>query len=382
MESRDSTICGGIGRWPSPTVCLLGLADGGGQRGMCHHAPRDDRPALDPLARVLRTNRTVQQYSTMKRVGRLAHGSLVGPHRFTAPVPSHLLYSRGHCSRGWGLMRPHDQKELPSTKTSQPSWHSWEGQRSTVGTVQRRRNLGRPPSSGLVASLPSLRGRDPGTCHRISIGPASALFIVPFIPPLAPHCSLIDRPPSSRPEPATLPALPVFCTTFPSFTHRSPLMASSLPFGASVVPSNDAQPGHGTLSRPNMTLDTPELTPVVSRSDYGNDSPYLDKPPPNSPFYMHPPASFERVHSPATSKANLAYADKDLEPGHGHPWTAHDDENPFASKVPPAPASHSPKQALRVNGGNSGVLTNQRREAGGVSRSRSTSPWKTDSDTF
>lgn len=100
-------------------------------------------------------------------------------------------------------------------------------------------------------------------------------------------------------------------------------MPSTTTFGASVVP----HPGDGTLQRSLPVYDTPDLTPVVSRNgDLPQESPYLDKAPPlSSPFYQHPPASFERVPSQAATQISLSVMEKGLEPG--------DDDNPFASKI-------------------------------------------------
>ncbi|KAI7397227.1 hypothetical protein KC328_g5013, partial [Hortaea werneckii] len=63
--------------------------------------------------------------------------------------------------------------------------------------------------------------------------------------------------------------------------------------------------------------------------------------PPHSPFYQHPPASFERIHSRQTSKNHLGVYEKDLESGGGGggstnlatPLTMPDDENPFTSRI-------------------------------------------------
>ena len=55
--------------------------------------------------------------------------------------------------------------------------------------------------------------------------------------------------------------------------------------------------------------------------------------PVNSPFYQHPPASFERVASRNASKTHLAVDEKDLESGHATPLTAADEDNPFTSKI-------------------------------------------------
>jgi len=101
-------------------------------------------------------------------------------------------------------------------------------------------------------------------------------------------------------------------------------------FGAQVVPSSPRPSNDDSLRPPHM-LDSPVLTPAVSRDDLGAE--YGDKPiPPHSPFYQHPPVSFERIH---TSNSNSKpYYEKDLESGHATPLTAGaEEENPFTSKV-------------------------------------------------
>ena len=100
-------------------------------------------------------------------------------------------------------------------------------------------------------------------------------------------------------------------------------------FGASVVPKSQAD---DEILRAPPTLDSPALTPAVSRDDMSAD--FLERPiPPHSPFYQHPPVSFERIHSRNTSKNNIDIYEKDLESGHATPLTANDDNNPFTSKV-------------------------------------------------
>jgi len=62
-------------------------------------------------------------------------------------------------------------------------------------------------------------------------------------------------------------------------------------------------------------------------------SEFLEKPvPPHSPFYQHPPASFERVHSRQSSKTNVGTYEKDLESGNATPLTA-EEENPFTKTI-------------------------------------------------
>lgn len=63
------------------------------------------------------------------------------------------------------------------------------------------------------------------------------------------------------------------------------------------------------------------------------DSEYRDKPvPPHSPFYQHPPASFERAPSRQASKTNLAVFEKDLESGNATPLSL-EDANPFTKSI-------------------------------------------------
>lgn len=99
-------------------------------------------------------------------------------------------------------------------------------------------------------------------------------------------------------------------------------------FGATIVPTSTHD---DTLRAPPM-LDSPALTPAVSQDDMSTE--YTNRPiPPHSPFYQHPPASFERVESRQASKTHLAVYEKDLESGHVTPLTMADDENPFGSKI-------------------------------------------------
>lgn len=108
-------------------------------------------------------------------------------------------------------------------------------------------------------------------------------------------------------------------------------MASTQPtsFGASIT--QPAQPDD-TLRRSPATLDTPALTPAVSQDSMsaqhqGNLAAL------RSPFYQHPPASFERVHSRQTSVANQAAFEKDMESGRGSPLLLNEAENPFTNKI-------------------------------------------------
>ncbi|KAK5113871.1 hypothetical protein LTR85_010404 [Meristemomyces frigidus] len=103
-------------------------------------------------------------------------------------------------------------------------------------------------------------------------------------------------------------------------------------FGASIVPMQ--QRAEEDALRPPPMLDSPVLTPAVSRDDMSTE--YMDKPiPPHSPFYQHPPASFERMHSRQASKTGVATTtyEKDLESGHATPLTGVNDDNPFTSKI-------------------------------------------------
>lgn len=101
-------------------------------------------------------------------------------------------------------------------------------------------------------------------------------------------------------------------------------------FGASIVPTDDHHADEALIPPPR--LDSPALTPAVSRDDMSTT--YEGRPiPVHSPFYQHPPASFERVHSRQTSKTNLGTYEKDLETGDVTPLAATGDENPFTSKI-------------------------------------------------
>ena len=110
-------------------------------------------------------------------------------------------------------------------------------------------------------------------------------------------------------------------------------MSSPTNFGASIVPT--PQPTKPTAS---STLDSPALTPAVSTEDLQQDYNANTKPiPPHSPFYQHPPASFEKVHSRQNSRSNVALdvtAEKDVEAGASTPLAAAGaEDHPFASKV-------------------------------------------------
>ncbi|KAK0942693.1 hypothetical protein LTR29_005780 [Friedmanniomyces endolithicus] len=117
-------------------------------------------------------------------------------------------------------------------------------------------------------------------------------------------------------------------------------------FGASIQPSSS--PYQHDVLLPRREMDSPALTPAVSHEDMNTQ--YHDQPniPVHSPFYQHPPASFERVHSRQTSKNNIYTHEKDLEANHlndNTDTTAHTltplsatanhnpDTNPFTSKV-------------------------------------------------
>ena len=113
-------------------------------------------------------------------------------------------------------------------------------------------------------------------------------------------------------------------------------------FGASIVPTHShTQYNAEDALLPPQTLDSPVLTPAASHEDIGSEYNATGKPIPiHSPFYTHPPASFERVqtsHSRQTSKVNITTNEKDLEAGLT-PLTTHaashnDESNPFTSKV-------------------------------------------------
>lgn len=104
-------------------------------------------------------------------------------------------------------------------------------------------------------------------------------------------------------------------------------------FGASVV----AQPDEKAAMLPATGLDSPALTPTVSRdaATY-HDATFSDNTPlpPHSPFYTHPPASHERVSATHQAPAKAAHitSEKDLEYGNVTPYTGADDDNPFSKK--------------------------------------------------
>ncbi|OTA30353.1 hypothetical protein BTJ68_09302 [Hortaea werneckii EXF-2000] len=101
-------------------------------------------------------------------------------------------------------------------------------------------------------------------------------------------------------------------------------------FGATIVPTSPdpLRPSQDDILRPPQMLDSPVLTPSTSHEDMAPA--YSEKPiiPPHSPFYQHPPASFERVHSRQTSKNHLG-----VQQPRNSPYNAADDENPFTSKI-------------------------------------------------
>lgn len=97
-------------------------------------------------------------------------------------------------------------------------------------------------------------------------------------------------------------------------------------FGASVV----AQPDEKAAMLPTAGVDSPALTPAVSRdSNTYHDATFSDNTPlpPHSPFYTHPPASHERVPAHQTPAKAALTSEKDLESG-----VNDDDENPFSKK--------------------------------------------------
>jgi hypothetical protein len=104
-------------------------------------------------------------------------------------------------------------------------------------------------------------------------------------------------------------------------------------FGASIV----AQPDEKAAMLPTTGIESPALTPTVSREATAyHDATFSDNTPlpPNSPFYTHPPASHERVHQAPAKAAHLT-SEKDLEYGNITPYTGagnDDDENPFSKK--------------------------------------------------
>lgn len=105
---------------------------------------------------------------------------------------------------------------------------------------------------------------------------------------------------------------------------------ASTTFGATIVPT-PAKKSTDEITLPAPVLDSPVLTPAVSREDL---TPTSSEPriPIHSPFYTHPPASFERAHSRQNSKDIGAVNEKDLEAGVRTPL-APDSDHPFASKV-------------------------------------------------
>jgi hypothetical protein len=101
-------------------------------------------------------------------------------------------------------------------------------------------------------------------------------------------------------------------------------------FGAVIVPTAQKN-ANNEITPPPPVIDSPALTPAVSREDLTPE--FSDRRiPPHSPFYQHPPASFERAHSRQNSKDIGVVNEKDLESGLRTPLAPHT-ENPFAGKV-------------------------------------------------
>jgi len=99
-------------------------------------------------------------------------------------------------------------------------------------------------------------------------------------------------------------------------------------FGASIIPTTQQHSDYEALQPPQLS-ESPALTPAVSRD--GTDS---EKPiPPHSPFYQHPPASFERIPTHQSGKNNFTTLEKDVESGHATPLCPEDDENPFTKTI-------------------------------------------------
>ena len=99
-------------------------------------------------------------------------------------------------------------------------------------------------------------------------------------------------------------------------------------FGATIQPT-PTRPSYD-LTLPPSLAGSPALTPVGSREDLGSEG-FERRVPATSPFYQHPLASFERVHSRQSSKADLPAFEKDLE--RGRLTTEVSREDPFSSKV-------------------------------------------------
>ena len=102
-------------------------------------------------------------------------------------------------------------------------------------------------------------------------------------------------------------------------------------FGATIVPTPSKTDSQRDLTLPPI-LDSPALTPAVSREDLNPENSER-RVPPHSPFYQHPCDSFERGHSRQNSKANVPLNEKDLEAGVQTPLSPEDPNNAFTSKV-------------------------------------------------
>jgi hypothetical protein len=109
-------------------------------------------------------------------------------------------------------------------------------------------------------------------------------------------------------------------------------MASSTTFGATIVPQQPKR-SDDEARLPPPTLDSPALTPAVSREDLAEDTEQKRHVPPHSPFYQHISDSTDRAHSRTASRTNVAANEKDLEAGVSTPLAPLGGDAPFTSKV-------------------------------------------------
>lgn len=107
-------------------------------------------------------------------------------------------------------------------------------------------------------------------------------------------------------------------------------MASNTTFGATIVPTPQADPER--THTPRTLIDSPALTPTISRDDmvdYHGEKPV----PPHSPFYTHPPSSNEVVRMSKSATRSQSYFEKDVESGVETPLSHADGFNPFSKSL-------------------------------------------------
>lgn len=108
-------------------------------------------------------------------------------------------------------------------------------------------------------------------------------------------------------------------------------MASNTTFGATIVPNPRAADPERT-HLPRTLIDSPALTPTISRddmADYHGEKPI----PPHSPFYTHPPSSNEIVRMTQSANRSQSHLEKDVESGVETPFSHADGFSPFSKSL-------------------------------------------------